>query len=101
MLLGTGIARRRSALAAKPGAHRQFRAAAGTSGGRQGGAAFLAEARFGRIGAAAFGAGIAGIAAALTHALRIARITTVAVMFGTSVMAASIAAMAASESAAH
>lgn len=90
-----------AALATKPGACRQFRAAAGTFAGRQRGATLLAEACFARIGAAAFGAGIASIAAVRACALRIAWIATVATMFGTAVMTTSIAAVVAAESAAH
>nr|WP_296640201.1 hypothetical protein [Thiobacillus sp. 65-1402] len=58
----------------------------------------LTEARFARIGAAAFGAGIASIADARACALRIAWIAT---MFGAAVMTASIAAVVTAESAAH
>ncbi len=53
-------------MAAKLGTCRQFHATAGTFGGRQGSTALLAEACFARIGAAALGAGIAGITAAWT-----------------------------------
>jgi hypothetical protein len=82
VLLGTGTtAQRRSTLAAKLSARRQFRAAAGTLGTCQGSTALLAEMRFARIGAAALGARIAGIAAAWASALRIALITTVAAVF--------------------
>jgi hypothetical protein len=80
VLLGTGTARRRSTLAAKLSARRQFRAAAGTFGTCQGSTALLAETRFARIGTAALGTRIAGIAA-WASALRIALITTVAAMF--------------------
>ncbi len=66
-----------AALATKPGACRQFRAAAGTFAGRQRGAALLAEACFARIGAAAFGAGIASIAAVRACALRLDWLDTV------------------------
>ena len=90
-----------AALAAELCARRQFRAATGTFGGRQRGAALLAKARIARIGAAALGAGIAGIAAAWATALRVAWISAVTAMFGTAVMAAPVAAMVAAESAPH
>ena len=102
VLLSPGIARRRSALAAKPGACRQLHAATGTFASRQGSTALLEKARFVRIGAATLGARIAGIAPAWAAALRIAWITTVAAVSGTAAMvAALIAAVVASESAAH
>lgn len=96
MLLGTGTAHRRSALAAKLGARRQLRAAAGTFTARQGSTALLAEARIARIGAVALDAGDCRAAV-----LRIAWITPVAPMPGTAVMAALIITVMATESAAH
>ena len=85
-----------AALAAKLGARRQFRAAAGTFCGRQGSAALPAEARIARIGAAALEAGDCRAAV-----LRIAWITPIAAMPGTAVMAAPVAAVVAAEFAAH
>jgi hypothetical protein len=85
-----------AALAAKLCARRQFRTATGTFGGRQGGAALPAEARIGRIGAAALEAGDCRAAV-----LRIAWITPIAPMPGTAVMAAPVAAMVAAEFAAY
>ena len=101
MLLSLGIAHRRSALAAKPGACRQFRATAGTFAGRQGSTALLAKARIARIGATALGAAVAGITTTGVSALRIVWITAVAAVSGTAVMTALIAAVVASESTPH
>ncbi|WP_297925914.1 hypothetical protein [Metallibacterium sp.] len=84
-----------AALAAKLCARRQFRAASGTLGGRQGSAALLAEAHIARIGAAALAAGDCRAAV-----LRIAWVTPMAAMPGTAVMAVPVAAVVAAEFAA-
>jgi hypothetical protein len=91
-----------AALAAKLGACRQLRAAAGTFSGRQRGAALLAKARFVHIGAAALGTRITGIATAWAGTLRRALITPVVTTFRTDVMTtALIATVVASKFATH